>query len=282
MIVAETATTYRFVTQPAHARLAGQFAEHWGNRTFERPEPFPAVVAATVTHDDGWQAYDRRPHLDDDGAPVNFTELPPATWIDLYDRGIEAVIELDPYAGLLVSMHGTGLRRRRYSLSPTWPDTPAEFAPFVNRQESRQRDLIEQLRDASAGPVTAVDHELLQTLHETGTPPTVTTSRLWTNYVLLQSWDSLSLALCRSVSPPASSAVAPVPRQPGDSGVELSLGCPGAATVSVAPYPFDTSPLRVQFPARTVEKSAFDSEDELVSAYYATGRSHHEISLVPD
>ena len=118
MIVAETAAGYQFVTQPDHAALAGQFADHWGREEFDRPEPFAPVVLAAYAHDDGWRDYDRRPHLDGAGHPVDFRDMPPDVWTDLYDDGIDAVAETDTYAGLLVSMHGAGLRNQRYGLSP--------------------------------------------------------------------------------------------------------------------------------------------------------------------
>ena len=82
MIVAETepapgsAGGYRFVTQPDHAALAGQFADQWGNDAFERPEPAAEVALAAHEHDDGWWPYDRRPHLGGDGPPVDFRGMP--------------------------------------------------------------------------------------------------------------------------------------------------------------------------------------------------------------
>lgn len=280
VIVAETPTAYRFVTQPAHARLAGQFAEHWGDGGFERPEPFAAVVAAAHTHDDGWWPADRQPHLADDGTPVTFTEVPAATWTELYDRGVEAVVSIDRYAGLLVSMHGAGLRRRRYGLSPSWPDTPAAFADFVDRQEARQRELLDELLGIEAdGRVSAADEALLGALHETGSPPAGTASRLWTNYALLQAWDSLSLSCCTTVSLPADEIEA-VPRGPGRPAATLTLEPAGDAVV-VEPYPFDETPLVGQVATRTVEKEAFETEVELGHAYDAAGRDVAEFVLRP-
>ncbi len=281
VIVTESPSGYRFVTQPAHARLAGRFAERWGDGRFERPAPRPAVVAAAHTHDDGWWPYDRRPHLDDEGDPVTFTSLPAARWTELYDRGIDAVVELDPYAGLLVSMHGAGLRRRRYGLSPSWPDTPPAYADFVERQERRQRELLAALADEDGPRVTAADETLLATLHETGTPPDGTGSRLWTNYALLQAWDALSLACCTAVSPPADEEVAAVPRRPGGPDATLSLSGLDDGAVGVDPYPFDAEPLVAQVPSRTVPKAAFGTEAELLEAYFAVGIEDLEVVLRP-
>lgn len=269
MLVAETPEGYRFVTQPDHAALAGRFADAWGNEAFDRPEPLASVAIAAHRHDDGWAAYDRRPHRHDDGTPVDFTELPPSTWIDLYADGIESVVDLDPYAGLLVSMHGSGLRRRRYGLSPGWSDTPAAYADFVGREEARQRRLAGELLEA--GRLSAGDESLLATLHETGSPPDESESRLWRNYRLLQAWDVLSLAFCTTVEPPGYDGIGPVPTGSGAPDATLTVESLGDDRFRVEPYPFDAEPLVVWVPARTVRRDAFEDESGLLEAYYAAG-----------
>lgn len=267
VIVAETARGYRFITQPAHARLSGAFAAHWGDGALATPTPLPAVVLAAERHDDGWWRFDRRPHLDDAGRPIGFTDVPDAVWIDMYDRGIALVTELDAYAGLLVSLHGTGLRRRRYGLSPTWSDTPSAFAGFVDRHEARQRGLLEDLLDAGSDRVSTADRDLLLALHETGEPSEdATDSRLWRNYVLLEAWDSLSLAMCRTVSPPATAEVGPVVL-PGGETTALSLSATDDGSVGMTPYPFDGAPLELSVEARLVEMASVDTEAALVAAY---------------
>ncbi|MFB6353671.1 MAG: DUF3891 family protein [Halobacteriales archaeon] len=282
MIVAETPRGYRFVTQPDHARLAGQFAGQWGGDGFERPAPLPAVAMAAHVHDDGWFARDRRPYRRPDGTPQPFTDLPPAAWIELYDRGIERAVALDRYAGLLVSMHGTGLRRRRYGLSPSWPDTPPAFADFVDRQEARQRELVATLAsDPADGRAADADRTLLETLHETGTPPAETASRLWTNYRLLQAWDALSLSVCRTTSPPADDALENVPPGPNDPAVTLSLSALDDGAVGVALDPFAVEPLRATVFARTVEGEAFDTDRDLLEAFHAAELEAVEVTFRP-
>lgn len=270
MIVAEAEERLRFVTQPAHADLAGQFADHWGNDRFERPRPEAAMMIAAYNHDTGWRQYDHRPHLGDDGRPIDFRDMPPETWIDLYDEGIETVVELDAYAGLLVSLHGSGLRRRRYGLSPSWSDTPPEYGAFVDRQEAIQTRLADELRDADR--LSESDAELLSTLHEAGTAPEGNGSRLWRNYKLLQAWDSLSLAFCVTDSPPSDSEIQAVPGAGGAADETLTIERVADGAFRVDPYPFDTSPLVVTVPVRTVRKEAFDSDESLVRAYYRVQR----------
>jgi hypothetical protein len=277
MIVAETADGYQFVTQPAHARLAGQFADHWGNDAFERPVPSAPVRLAAHAHDTGWEAYDRRPHLDDDGEPVDFREMPAGTWTDLYDEGIDAVAGMDRYAGLLVSMHGAGLRNRRYGLSPSWPETPPAFEGFVRREETRQTRLLAELRE-TRDSVSAADADLLAALHEDCTVPEGYDGRLWPNYKLLQAWDTLSLAFCVTDSPPGYPRIEAVPTAAGGPDETLTVAAAGDGQFRVDPYPFDTSPLSVSVPVRTVE-TGFEGEAELLRAYYGTPLETRSVTL---
>ncbi|MFB6173710.1 MAG: DUF3891 family protein [Halobacteriales archaeon] len=279
MIVTGTDGGLRFVTQPAHARLAGRFADRWGGGPFDPPAPRPAVAMAAHRHDDGWWRYDRRPHLDAAGDPVDFRSTPPETWIDLYTRGIESAVDLDPYAGLLVSLHGAGLRRRRYGLSPSWPATPPAFAAFVESEEARQRDLLAELRDS--GRADGADAELLRALHRDGRPPAECASRLWRNYALLQAWDALSLALCGLGPEPDERRVDDVPTGDGGRTVTLSVVPLGDAALRVEPYPFDAAPLRATVPARTVPADAVDDERSLLEAYYRAEREPLRFALRP-
>ncbi|WP_227356755.1 DUF3891 family protein [Haladaptatus salinisoli] len=273
MIVAERENSYRFITQPDHADLSGQFAERWGNDEVERPKPSPPMVLAAYTHDNGWWEYDLHPHLDEDGEPIGFTRIPADAWIDCYDRGVDNVVEMDPYAGLVVSMHGTGLRRRRYGLSPSMPDLSSEFAAFVRRQEERQERLLAELRDANRhGWLSEADESFLAALHERGTPPEDYDGRLWFDYKLLQAWDTLSLSFCTTESPPGYDPIGAVPTAPGAPDETLSIAALGGDEFRVEPWPFEESPVRVSVPARTVSKSDFDGEDGLVRAYYGSER----------
>lgn len=264
MLVAETEAGYRFVTQPDHALLAGQFADRWGSEAVSPPEARPAATLAAYHHDDGWARYDRRPHLDADGDPVDFTELPPATWIDLYAGGIDSVVALDALAGLLVSMHGAGLRRRQYGLSPSWRDLPPAFGDFVDREESRQRELAAELLEA--GRLTDEDHELLATLHDRGEPAAGQSSPLWRDYQRLQAWDVLSLAFGTTVEPPGYQDVGPVPTRDGGE-VRLRIEPLGDGRYGIEPYPFDTDPLDVWVPTRNVGGEDAVDERSLALAF---------------
>ncbi len=49
MIISENSDSYRMITQNDHGDLAGQFAAHWGNGPFAKPNPYqPLVLARTM------------------------------------------------------------------------------------------------------------------------------------------------------------------------------------------------------------------------------------------
>lgn len=280
MIIAAADGRVRFITQPDHAELAGQFADRWGNEEFEHPTPRSAVANAAYNHDVGWWEYDRGPRLDQDGSPLDFRGVPAKSWIDLYERGISVVAELDPYAGLLASMHGSGLRRRRYGLSPSWPPPQPAFTAFIEREESRQRQLLARVNEMDRYRGFVGDGApFLESLHESGTPPNGLDSRLWHNYRLLQAWDALSLLFCETISVSKSRTIEDVPPAPGVSGRSIRLERRGENEFSVDPFPFDTSPVELSIPARTLRRETIEAHRDLVSAFYGTEQGAIEMVL---
>jgi len=294
VIVADLGDRYQFVTQPAHAELAGQFADHWGGAA-TRPDAFESLVLAAYLHDVGWEAYDRRPRLDGDGDPVDFRGMPADPWIPLYEDGIEAVVDLDTYAGLLVSLHGAGLRNQRYGLSPEWPETPPEFEAFVEREERRQRELFDELLaddgdDPGGLPLSPDATATLAAMHDPDRVPDDDAGRLWDDYRRLQAWDALSLSFCITDSPPGYGTIEAVPGANGGT-VTLSVtrteaAGAGGGEFTVDPYPFDTAPLTVNVPVRTVEKSVVeragvDDGASVARTYYGVGRETRTITLRP-
>ncbi len=73
MLRLETETGWWLVTHPDHARLAGAFAERWGNDLFLAPEPREHVLRGIARHDDGWAARDALPQITRQGKPSAFS-----------------------------------------------------------------------------------------------------------------------------------------------------------------------------------------------------------------
>jgi len=224
--------------------------------------------------------------------------MPADPWIPLYEDGIEAVVELDTYAGLLVSLHGAGLRNRRYGLSPEWPETPSAFADFVEREQRRQRRLLDDLLagEDPECPVTPADEATLDAMHDPDRMPENPDGRLWDDYRRLQAWDALSLSFCITDSPPGYGRVGSVPgadgadetlsitRVEGQDAATGADGPPGAGVdgeFRLDPYPFEAAPLDVGVPVRTVAKSAVGGPSTLARAYYGAGRRTETFRLRP-
>src|ERR1051325_10490485 len=56
-----------------HSRVAGFFAAHWGNKDFDRPQPYSSVVLAAQEHDIGWWEWEAKPStLNEKGYPLDY------------------------------------------------------------------------------------------------------------------------------------------------------------------------------------------------------------------
>lgn len=270
MLVTEEDDHYRIVTQTEHANQVGRLAAHWGTETVDVPPPRVPTTIAAYTHDNGWWEWDLAPELRD-GGPANLHAVRKPEWTAFYDRGIDNAVEVDPYAGLLVSMHGVGVRCQRYGTQPSFPSFAEEYAAFIAQEERRQRDLVETLRDSEryGDHVDAATVRFLSRLHDEGAADADDTDTvpLWAHYKLLQVWDRLSLYWCFTEER-AAETVDPVPVG-ADADVELALDPVDETTVSVDPYPFDTSPLSVSVRCRRIPRRTYESQAALTRAYYA-------------
>lgn len=235
--------------QTEHSRLAGRFAAHWGNATFEQLDPYESVARAAAFHDFGYLRYETAPAFvpETGETPMFRNVLTDARRLEEYEWCFDWLLGLDPYAGLLVSMHRTGLWRQRYktiasAIQKIKPQKP-EVDAFVERYEAERPARVAQL----------------------GIDP----DRLWTNYRLLQVWDLMSLYF--SCAPPGEDVIEPVPtsyRDKDGEGVRITMTALDPKTVVFDPYPFDEEPLRLAMPARRFARSTFESQDAFRKAYF--------------
>ncbi|EMA52492.1 MULTISPECIES: DUF3891 family protein [Halococcus] len=282
MIVAEDADRFRLVPQPDHAHLTGQIARHWGNERFERPAPDHSMIIAAEDHDRGWRQYDLAPSIHPDGArPLGFREYPGEEWTTVYRSGVENTVAIDTYAGLLVSLHGTGLRRQGYGARCDIPDMHDDpvYADFIAEQEQLQKEVVGQLNDDDrfSRYVSADDLAFLEEIHETGAYSGH--CRTWHNYLLLEIYDRLSLYLCEN-TPLPETTLGPVPITDGteDSQTELHVVPTDEMAVRIEPYPFDTSPMTVSVSGRYVPKT-FETQDQLTERYYRSERERLQFTI---
>lgn len=281
MLITEDSNTYRIIGQTEHANQVGRIATQWGNETFGIPEPGSVAIVAAHLHDNGWWEWDLSPDLES-GDPVNLLEVPPEQWAQFYTRGIDTATEIDPYAGLLVSMHGAGVRRQRYGTHPSIPSYESQYATFIADQQRLQREILDDLRESDRYGAH-IDQDVFRfftSLHDSGDvggydgePPHV-----WTHYKLLQAWDRISLYCCLS-DLSADETIYPVPSD-SETDVELTLTPIDETTVQIDPYPFGTTPLRVPVRGRLIQNVDYESQADLVEAYYTADQQSFSFSFV--
>ena len=163
------------ITQNDHAQLSGLFAAHWGNGKFEKPRPYASLVRAAMFHDRGWIRYETGPQLNPEtGKTPNYREVPndPAQ-LEAFEWAGDWLSSIDPYAGLMIAKHRTGLWQGRYGVITQPPaiqrgKLSSDIEAFIARSEAKQKIAAEKL-DAK---------------------------ELAINYNLLQVWDMLSLYIC--------------------------------------------------------------------------------------
>jgi hypothetical protein len=222
VIVRDAGDAWQVVLQTDHGATCGALARAWA----DRGPRYASLEIATERHDDGWAVWEQSPLVDADGVPVPFLGVQVTAHLAFYRACIASVTDEDPYAGLLVSMHGAGIYRQRYGEDPGLKLAQAEAVndlveAFVTEQEASQVERVARLG-----------------VHE---------DVRWADYRRLQFFDRLCLHFCLRDMDAGEEAVL------GDYRVEPA----GPWRVRVDPYPFLESGLRVSLPRRLVPKRAW-------------------------
>ena len=249
------------IAQTDHSRLSGTFAAHWGNKDFDRPRPYEAAVRAANFHDCGWYRYETSPRLNEEtGKTPNFMQVPlDREQLDAFQWGSDWLTDIDPYAGLLINRHRTGLWRGRYG-AIRYP----EAFNAKNLSETVEQFIADNERRQKS-EMTAFDEK-----------------EFLTNYQLLQVWDLLSLYFC--VREIKEDSIDPVPTRyaegPG-SGVRMTVQPIDAVRVSIDPYPFDVPRLAFSVLGRRFPTTTFPSQAAFREAYYKCEPERIPFDLVP-
>jgi hypothetical protein len=244
MIVRDADENWQIVLQTDHADLSGQLADAWA----EKGERFVSVEIAARRHDDGWAVWERMPGLDPGSdRPRNFLDVQVLSHLAFYRAAIAAVSDHDPYAGLLVSMHGAGIYRHRYGRDPGLRLT---FAAEVEEQVDA---FVAEQEAAYEGRAAEVGVE---------------EERRWADYGLLQVFDRLSLYFCmRDVENGEAAEL---------DGLSLQPLAPWR--VRLEPYPFTESPARFELLRRVLRKRAW-TEDEFRDEFFGSDPLRTEIAI---
>jgi Protein of unknown function (DUF3891) len=235
------------IRQTDHAFLAGFFAREWGNEQFSKPQPTAPFCLAAAEHDNGWDEWELQAELDPKTClPYSFMSIPTATHIAFYQKGIERVVKVDHYAGLLASMHATFLYDR------TRATMPGFSAKYVTAEESHMvNDFVQQLR--------------LQQLRlkvdlraNAASKPFLEEKLVNANVARLEALDRLSLHFC--LNPRQDTMIDGVPVNDQGEEADLEVHAEGASVIAIAPYPFRRDPLEFSIMARRVAKKVYASD----------------------
>jgi Protein of unknown function (DUF3891) len=271
------------IEQVAHARMVRDIAEQWGNEHFAPPRPQDEAFLAAAMHDDGWREPDAVPLFNErEQRPLHFLELGMGEHAKLYGQGVDEVFARDAYAGLLVSMHWTGLYRSRWGMQTgrvVFGDNAAQD-DVVLSEEHRWIDVKREL----LGDQRRSDLEY----------------SLWYNYELLQAWDFISLYACVSETSPGDGPTRPlfetlksiehqpgartipaVPLSIGGERVELTLTAVGEKVATVDPYPFGIDEFKVSVASTVIPDRKYDDLDDVRRTLATARREDVVCTFVP-
>lgn len=261
MVRLETETGWWLVTHPDHARLAGAFAERWGNDRFLSPEPRSNVLKGIYRHDDGWALRDAAPQITRQGKPSAFSvelvgkysafeEIDLPDYLAVRDRAVRLIAAEDPYAALLISMHTYNLLSEHADRSTIAPDQLSLLDNFLAEQKKFQQTLLNQI---------AADKQFA--------PQEKSESAILDHFRLLQAVDNLSLMTCVDFPRP-SNLLHPLPLRGGQYN-RVGVRSAGSRHFVLDPYPFSEPSLTFQFPARHVKSKLFSSSADLQKQFEA-------------
>ena len=249
------------IGQTDHSRFVGQVAAHWGNSEFEAPKPYDSVVRAATFHDFGWLRYETSPLVSpESGEPYPFLQVPMTPQqLGAYQWSLDWMADIDPYSGLIVNMHRTGLWKGRYG--------------HIKHPAGRYN-----LTKLSPEVQALIDHNEAWQERQRAT---LDAKGVWTNYRLMQIWDLLGLYFgCQE---PYEDHVEPVPTTyagADDEGVRMTLTPAGPRRVAFDPYPFDVRPCRVQLACRNVARTSYEDVESFRKAWFQAEVGLEEFELV--
>jgi hypothetical protein len=247
-------------TQHDHALLSGQLAERIGNGPLDHPSP--KTVQAIALHDSGWPLHDNEPTLNAQGEPLDVFETPPQIGTRVWAESASRAAAMDPYCGLLVSLHVLHL-----SLMAQASHHSAHEIFAINKFQHGQIELQEKLRPQVA---LRIDRPLTHGLAAAGESPEE--DKLRSDFKLLRAMDSLSLALLCSNELAETTDTIPTTRNSG--AVTIKAVRQSDFTLVLSPWIFAADSIELPISFRRVSAEPFASLDDFRLMYArATGES---------
>lgn len=252
------------IRQHDHAQLAGKLVFHLGNAAFAPPIPLASVALAVAEHDCGWRELDEHPVLNANGLPSHVFEIDHPTALNAWSKSVNRVSELDPYAGLLTSLHVMSLAVHTAVHLPNLPSDASrhdhfKIQQFLHRQIETQESLRRKLGMRTDLPLRGGLAEMGRSDNE---------DMLQINFHLLQLLDQVSLVLCfdrlvfdrvDKVMPKARAAPTTVRIERHSDGI-----------VALKPWPFDCEKIDLQIPARPMPPGPYHNIEDMFAAFVAS------------
>jgi hypothetical protein len=275
MIRRQVGREYWLITQDDHARVSGVLAGGLGNARFGAPSSDAAILGIAL-HDCGWPMHDRDPTLNAAHQPLDVFESPRYIGLPVWEASARLAAEKDPYAGLLVSLHGLALSALATGQSPvsrgTWDLSEPRARFELNRFQHGMIELQEKLRSALG---MHIDRPLKLGLAEESDDPLE--RQLVYDFRWLQAMDQVSLAIC-CTKPPFES-ISPVMPNLRDRAVTMKVHRPSAGLVTLSPWPFARDMISVDVPFRRLRAERFADESEFRAAYAAAPIERFTVAL---
>ena len=231
MLIRKDGDALVIVRQTDHMAQVARIAERWCNERFPAPEHHEETIRAAGLHHHGGRRWAPQPmRAPATGRPRNLGEIEPAVHAAFYRTGVDATVVVDPYPGLLVSLHAAVLAAgvEGWDLAtltpPERPDLGEVERAFIAEQATLQR----RLRAALAA---SLRYGLA-----------VAPRYLWPAYLRLRFWDRLSLYFVFFGM--GERVIDRAPSVDGEATIALRQVGPREATAD--PWPFDR--LAVDFP----------------------------------
>lgn len=234
---------WTLVRQMDHASHCGELARSWRLGPYGAGSVSASLEYAAGFHDLGWTEADSRPEVDADGRPCNFTSADEARHTDFYSRAVRTIAKADPYAAYLVSLHASGLYSRRYGWAGLKPVDWTAIGPHGRALLDGERRFRAELGRSVA-------------------PDELEFESTWRSYMLLETFDYLSLLVCYGFE---SAGCGPVPTSEG-RWESLAVRRLGPWEVELDPFPFAGDELQVGVQCVHLDRPQFASDDELRAA----------------
>jgi uncharacterized protein DUF3891 len=222
VIVRRDGAQWIVIRQMDHASHCGELERAWSDGPLGGPGSVsPSLEYAAAFHDLGWTEIDRTIELDADGTPMNFAQIDERRHAEFYAAAVRTIAKTDPYAGYLVSLHATGLYSGRFGWAGFRPVDWTAIGPHG-------RALLEGEKRYRAELARSIPPQQLEF------------DNAWRDYMLLETFDYLSLLTCFGLE---SEGSGPVPTSPGQ-WYNPKVRRIGPFEVEISPFPF-AAPLEI-------------------------------------